>query len=119
VRVVLDVPVGHLLDDCDLVIGHGGAGTVLTALYHGLPLLVIPQLPDHLGHAGRVLATGAGEVLARDEVTPDRLRAEVVRLLDDGPHREAAAKLRQEMHQQPAPSEIVADLESVARVGIH
>jgi UDP:flavonoid glycosyltransferase YjiC (YdhE family) len=119
VRVVLDVPVDHLLGDCDLVIGHGGAGTVLTALYHGLPLLVIPQLPDHLGHSGRVLATGAGEVLARDEMTPDRLRAEVIRLLADGPHREAAAKLRQEMRQQPAPSEIVADLESVARVGIH
>jgi len=118
VRVVQDVPVGHLLPDCDLVIGHGGAGTVLTALHHGLPLLVIPQLPDHLGHSGRLLATGAGEVLARDEVTPDRLRDEVVRLLADGPHREAAAKLSQEMRQQPAPSEIVADLESVARVGI-
>ncbi|HEU5109785.1 MAG TPA: nucleotide disphospho-sugar-binding domain-containing protein, partial [Micromonosporaceae bacterium] len=65
------------------------------------------------------LATGAGEVLTRDEATPDRLRAEVTRLLADGPHREAAAKLSQEMRGQPAPSEIVADLESIARVGVN
>lgn len=118
VRVLVDVPVHHVLGECDLVIGHGGAGTVLTALHHGLPLLLVPQLPDHLGHSGRVVATGAGEVLARDEVTPERLRAEVTRLLGGSPEREAAAKLSQEMHQQPAPSEIVAELESVARVGI-
>jgi UDP:flavonoid glycosyltransferase YjiC (YdhE family) len=118
VRVVVDVPVQHLLPQCDLVVGHGGAGTVLTALHSGLPLLLVPQLPDHLGHSGRVLATGAGEVLARDEATPERLRAEVTRLLADGPEREAAAKLSQEMRQQPAPAEIVAELETIARKGV-
>jgi UDP:flavonoid glycosyltransferase YjiC (YdhE family) len=118
VTVVVDNPVHHLLSQCDLVIGHGGAGTVLTALHHGLPLLLVPQLPDHLGHSGRVLASGAGEVLARDEVTRDRLRDEVTRLLADGPEREAATKLSQEMRQQPPPSELVAELESIARVGV-
>ena len=118
VRVLVDVPIQHVLGDCDLVVGHGGAGTVLTSLHFGLPLLLVPQLPDHLGHSGRVLATGSGEVLARDEVTPERLRAEVTRLLSDGPEREAAAKLKAEMHGQPAPSELVAELETVARVGI-
>jgi UDP:flavonoid glycosyltransferase YjiC (YdhE family) len=118
VRVVVDVPVQHVLPGCDLVVGHGGAGTVLTALHCGVPLLVIPQLPDHLGHSGRVLATGAGEVLSRDEVTPERLRAEVTRLLADGPEREAAAKLSQEMSQQPAPSAIVGELETVAMAGV-
>jgi len=116
--VLVDVPIQHVLGDCDLVVGHGGAGTVLTSLHFGLPLLLVPQLPDHLGHSGRVLATGSGEVLARDEVTPERLRAEVTRLLSDGPEREAAAKLKAEMHGQPAPSELVAELETVARVGI-
>jgi UDP:flavonoid glycosyltransferase YjiC (YdhE family) len=118
VTVVVDNPVHHLLPQCDLVVGHGGAGTVLTALHHGLPLLLVPQLPDHLGHSGRVLASGAGEVLARDEVTPERLRDEVTRLLADGPEREAATKLSQEMRQQPPPSELVAELETIARVGV-
>jgi UDP:flavonoid glycosyltransferase YjiC (YdhE family) len=118
VQVVVDQPVQHLLPQCDLVVGHGGAGTVLTSLHYALPLLLVPQLPDHLGHSGRVLASGVGEVLARDEVTPDRLRSEVTRLLTDAPIREAAAKLSQEMHSQPPPSEIVAELETIARVGV-
>jgi UDP:flavonoid glycosyltransferase YjiC (YdhE family) len=118
VRVVVDQPVQHLLPQCDLVVGHGGAGTVLTSLHHALPLLLVPQLPDHLGHSGRVLASGVGEVLARDEVTPERLRAEVSRLLTDAPIRDAAAKLSQEMRTQPAPSELVAELETIARAGV-
>lgn len=118
VRVVVDVPLQHLLGSCDLVVGHGGAGSVLTALHFGLPLLLVPQLPDHLGHSGRVLACGAGEVLTRDEVIPERLRAEVMRLLADGPQRESASKLSQEMRQQPAPLDLVAELEAVARAGV-
>ena len=118
VRVLVDVPLQHVLGDCDLMVGHGGAGSVLTALHFGLPLLLVPQLPDHLGHSARVLATGAGEVLANDEITPGQVRTEVACLLGDGPQREAAAKLRQEMRQQPAPAAVVADLEAIARVGV-
>ena len=37
------VPQGFVLARCDAVIAHGGAGTMLGALAHGLPLLVIPK----------------------------------------------------------------------------
>ncbi|MFF3458159.1 nucleotide disphospho-sugar-binding domain-containing protein [Streptomyces sp. NPDC002730] len=112
VRVVEDTPLHLLVDDADLVVAHGGAGTVLTSLRAGVPLLLVPQLPDHLGHSGRVLATGAGEVLTRDEATPERLRAEADKLLTGDAYRAAANKLREQMLSLPSPAELVAEIES-------
>ncbi|MEU3465893.1 nucleotide disphospho-sugar-binding domain-containing protein [Streptomyces sp. NPDC006733] len=114
VRIEVDAPLHQLLPECDLVVAHGGAGTVLTSLLHGVPMLLIPQLPDHAGHAARVLAAGAGEVLTRDEATAERIRSEVSRLVADGPERAAAAALRAEMLAQPTPSEVAAQLEELA-----
>lgn len=113
VQVVVDTALDRLLPGCDLVAAHGGAGTILTALSHGLPLLLVPQLPDHAGHARRVAEAGAGEVLTRDEATDDRLRAAAERLLtkDGGTALGAARKLRAELESQPAPAEVAAALE--------
>jgi UDP:flavonoid glycosyltransferase YjiC (YdhE family) len=113
VHVVEDAPLHTLMPDTDLVVAHGGAGTVLTSLRAGVPLLLVPQLPDHTGHAGRVFAAGAGEVLSRDEATPQRLREEAGRLLDPeagAAVRETARRLRAEMLDRPSPADIVNEL---------
>ncbi|MEU7434024.1 nucleotide disphospho-sugar-binding domain-containing protein [Streptomyces sioyaensis] len=115
VRVVVDAPLHGLLDACDLVVAHGGAGTVLTALHHGVPLLLVPQLPDHAGHAGAVAGVGAGRLLPAADATPERLREECRRLLADGAVRGAARRLQEEMRRQPPPSVRVGDLVSAAR----
>lgn len=113
VEVVVDTALDRLLPGCDLVAAHGGAGTVLTALSHGLPLLLVPQLPDHAGHSRRVGEAGAGEVLTREEATGERLRAAARRLLgaDGGAASAAARKLRAELMAQPAPADVAATLE--------
>ncbi len=115
VRVVTDAPLHTVLGDADLVVAHGGAGTVLTGLRAGAPLLLVPQLPDHAGHAARVLAAGAGEVLTRDEADAERLRDAAAGLLDPerGAERRAAARtLRDGMLAQPAPAAaLVGELE--------
>lgn len=114
VRIVVDAPLRQVVPHCDAVVAHGGAGTLLTTLRAGLPSLLVPQLPDHAGHAGRLLAAGAGEVLTRDEATPERVVAEVGRLVTDGPHRAAARRLQAEMRAQPAPAEVVGALRRLA-----
>ncbi|GAA1068914.1 DUF1205 domain-containing protein [Kitasatospora nipponensis] len=117
IKVVVDVPLNLLLGDADLVVSHGGAGTVLTALHAGLPLLLVPQLPDHTGHSARVLATGAGEVLTRDEATVEQLREDAQSLLEDGPQRAAARRLRERILEQPAPADLVPALEQLVERG--
>ena len=38
------IPQHEFLPWCDAVVAHGGSGTVLGALAHGLPLLVVPAV---------------------------------------------------------------------------
>ncbi|GHF69236.1 glycosyl transferase [Streptomyces mashuensis] len=109
VRVVVDAPLDGLFARCDLVVAHGGAGTSMTALHHGLPLLLVPQLPDHAAHAAAVAGARAGTLLPAGDAGPARLREETARLLEDGTAREAAARLREEMHRPPPPSALAAD----------
>lgn len=111
VRIVEDVPLHLLMDDASLVVAHGGAGTALTALQAGLPLLLVPQLPDHAGHSARVEALGAGTVLTRDEATPERIREAARALLaDDAKQRAAAREARTGLLDQPTPAELVGEL---------
>ena len=110
--------VGRSLDDllpgCDAVVAHGGAGTVLTAVRHAVPMLLVPQLPDHTGHASRVLATGAGEVLTRDQADAATLLDRTRWLVSDPAPRTAVQALSEQMRAAPAPAEIVERLAAVA-----
>ncbi|KZB88329.1 nucleotide disphospho-sugar-binding domain-containing protein [Amycolatopsis regifaucium] len=114
VSLYVDAPLDGLLGHCDLLVSHGGAGSILTALSNGVPMLLVPQLPDHTAHAGRVLAKGAGEVLTRDEATDDAVATQVERLLSEPGFRGAALALREEIRAQPSPAAVVAELERVA-----
>jgi len=118
VEVLVDTSLDDVLAGCDLVVAHGGAGTVLTAVRHAVPMLLIPQLPDHTGHAARVLAAGAGEVLTRDQATDERIRKESLRLLADDDVRQGVRALADEMRRAPSPAEVasqVADLVSTGK----
>ncbi|GGO82141.1 nucleotide disphospho-sugar-binding domain-containing protein [Nonomuraea cavernae] len=114
VRVVEGAPLHALLPSCDLLVAHGGAGTSLTGLAAGLPQLLVPQLPDHQAHANRLVRAGAADLLPPDEADPAELRERALRLLHDERARQAAARLRQEIADRPAPAAVVPWLERVA-----
>ncbi|MBK1784769.1 nucleotide disphospho-sugar-binding domain-containing protein [Prauserella cavernicola] len=54
------VPIDELLRGVDVVVGVGGAGTVLASLSHGVPLVLWPQGADQPAITDRVVAAGAG-----------------------------------------------------------
>ena len=58
VRVEQFVPQAQLLPVCDAVISHGGSGTTLAALAHGLPLVLVPQGADQFDNAARAERAG-------------------------------------------------------------
>jgi UDP-N-acetylglucosamine transferase subunit ALG13 len=65
VRVERYVPQQALLPHCDVVVCHGGAGSVLGALAHKVPLVMLPLAADHHEVAAQVAAAGAGLVCSQ------------------------------------------------------
>lgn len=117
VKVVESVPLHAVLPHCDLVVGHGGAGTLLTGLTCGLAQLVIPQLVDHTFNAERFVATGAGLALTRDQADPSAIRDAVGELLEQPGYRKAAEEARAECEQRPSPAWVAQALPDLVRGG--
>jgi UDP:flavonoid glycosyltransferase YjiC (YdhE family) len=114
VRIERFVPQAQLLPHCDAVISHGGSGSVLGALTHGLPLVLLPIGADQPLNAARCEAIGVGRVLDPLTLTPEHLRETVIRVLEDPVHRNAARQVKSEIAAMPDPDRAVTSLERVA-----
>jgi UDP:flavonoid glycosyltransferase YjiC (YdhE family) len=94
-RNVKVVPVAdhdELLPGCDAVVTHGGLGTVLRALAHGVPLLMLPLGRDQYINAARAAELGAGIQLEHD-APPPRIRRTLEHLISAPQFRAAAAAI--------------------------
>lgn len=106
-----------LLPRCDVVVAHGGSGTMLAALALGLPMLLLPQGANQFSNAERCAAAGVARWLPPHEVTPGAVRDAVRLLLSDPSHRQRAEVLAAEIAAMPAPGDAVPELEALAASG--
>jgi UDP:flavonoid glycosyltransferase YjiC (YdhE family) len=114
VRVERYIPLSLLLAHLDAVVTQGGT-SILPALGHGLPLLLLPQGADQFHNAEACLAAGVGRRLLPEELTPDAVRGEVETLLLEPAFRERARHVQREIAEMPSPDEVVPLLERLAR----
>ena len=85
----------QVMAEADLVVCHGGHGTVARALAHGVPLLVVPAVGDMAENGARVGWAGVGLSLPWRLLGPRSLRVAVRRMLgDEGFARRAGAVAR-------------------------
>jgi MGT family glycosyltransferase len=105
------IPQAEVLPHCQAVVTHGGSGTTLGALAHGLPLLVVPQGADQYANADAVVAAGAGRRLGRDQTTAAAIRDSVRSLLDDPRFRRAAERVRAEIRAMPTTEHAIKRIE--------
>ena len=103
-----------VLDRVDVAVHHGGTGTVLGAAAAGVPQLILPQGADQFFNAELIERAGVGRGLVNDRQDGDAIARSVRALLDDGPERAAAARVRAEIAAMPAPAEVVPDLVALA-----
>jgi MGT family glycosyltransferase len=89
------VPQLEMLRHASVFVSHGGMNSVSESLHHGVPLVVVPQMGEQEIIASRVEELGAGLRLAKTEVTADRLRQAVQRVLGDARFRKEAALVRE------------------------
>jgi MGT family glycosyltransferase len=83
------------------VIAHGGHGTVMKALAHGLPLLTVPLGRDQADNAARVVEAGAG-LRAKPSAGAAALRRTIARLLAEPVFAESARRMAGEIARDVA-----------------
>ncbi|HEX8101788.1 MAG TPA: nucleotide disphospho-sugar-binding domain-containing protein, partial [Solirubrobacteraceae bacterium] len=84
---------GQTMPACDLVVSHGGHGTVARALSSGCTLVVCPAAGDMAENAARVEWAGVGVRLPRRLLGPRTLALAVRRALGSGAVRARAGEL--------------------------
>lgn len=109
------IPQPALLPRCDVMVSHGGSGSVVGALAHGVPLVVIPMGADQPQNAARCAALGVARVLDPIAATPESIREAVAAVLLDPAYREAVGRLRDEASALPGPGHAVGLLERLVR----
>jgi hypothetical protein len=99
-----------VLRHVDLVVHHGGSGTVLGAVQHGLPQVVVPQGADQFWNGNRLVEQGAARVVLPG-AAPGSVRAAVTALVDPAaPERAAARRLQAHLAELPEPAVVAAEL---------
>ena len=111
VRVQRWIPHEELLPWCRAVVSHGGSGSVLGALAHGLPSVLLPIGADQPATAARVAELGAAIVLDPVSATPDEIAAAVRRVLDEPAYAEAARRVRAEILALPSAAAALTSVE--------
>lgn len=106
-----------LLPSCDVVVSHAGSGTVMGALAHGLPMVLLPMGADQPLNAGRCKDLRVARVLDPTETTPELMREAVAAVLVDPHYRRAAERMRDEIANLTDPTQAVILLERLADRG--
>ena len=105
-RVEEFVPQAETLPRAALILSHGGSGTLLGALAHGVPLVLTPQGADQFDNARATAAIGAARVLMPDEIDEHAVRDAVTSALADPSCRDAAERVAGEIAAMPPPAEV-------------
>ena len=87
------------------VVGHGGAGTTLSAISFGCPLVTVPLFGDQPANGVRVATTGAGVVAPIVEIGQA-----LERVLEHDSYREAARRVAAEIRAQRPLADFVSRL---------
>ena len=106
VEAFVDQPA--VLRHADVVVHHGGSGTILGALATGTPQVLLPKGADQFENADAMAAGGLATVLEPAQATAAAVAAAATAAL--GEHRPAVEAARAEIAAMPHPAEVLDDL---------
>ena len=113
IRIEHFVPQDEVLHETDVVVTHGGSGSLMAALAHGIPSVLLPLGADQPHNAERAAELGVARVLDAAAATPDEIRDAVERTVRDEVMRERVGAVAHEFAALPGPEATVAFLERV------
>jgi UDP:flavonoid glycosyltransferase YjiC (YdhE family) len=82
-RIEQTISHSAVLDRGALLVSHAGHGSVMKALWHGRPMVLVPWGRDQPGVAARAAALGTAVVVPREQADESTLRAAIERVRDE------------------------------------
>lgn len=98
---------------CDLVITHGGSGTVRAALGLALPMVILPIAADQPANARRCADLGLARTIPPEDRSASAIREAALDVLRAPTYRQRAKRMRDEMRALPGPEYAVGLFESL------
>jgi UDP:flavonoid glycosyltransferase YjiC (YdhE family) len=93
-----------MAERCDLMVHHGGHGSVMMGLQAGTPAVIIPIITERESNARRVTALGAGEIVlptngadGEKHIDVGDFSAKVQRALAESSYRQSARRIAESM----------------------
>jgi MGT family glycosyltransferase len=111
------IPLSLLLPYCAAVVCQAGFSTVVTALNHGLPVVLIPLGADQPLVAQQMSMLVVGPVLGPTDRTVETIRGAVRLVLADRTYRDNVERVRDAMAALPGPAYGVTLLEKLVSDG--
>lgn len=115
VRVERFVPQAEVLPTVDLVVSHAGSGSLMAALAHGLPSLLLPLGADQPHNAARAAELGLAANLDAAACFSDDVASAARAVMADVGMRDRCRAVADEMRGLPDSAAAVAALEAAAR----
>ncbi len=108
------LPQSLVLGHADLCVSHGGSGSVVGALAHGVPMVLLPMGADQPLNAARCAELQIAHVLDALEATPEDVRQAAMAVMQDTAYQQNAARMQEEIATLPGPEHGVRLLERIA-----
>jgi UDP:flavonoid glycosyltransferase YjiC (YdhE family) len=81
------VPQLEVLQHTSVFVTHGGMNSTMESLYYGIPMVVVPQMPEQQMTARHIQERGLGIALDKNTVTAEQLRTTVTQVMTDPAYR--------------------------------
>jgi UDP:flavonoid glycosyltransferase YjiC (YdhE family) len=105
----------ELLPLTDVFVTNGGYGGVQYALRHGVPIVATGGKEDKPEVGGRVVWSGVGRRIRKEQPSPRALRRAIHRVLEQPRYRDASRRIAADMAAAPGYDGLTAVLDGLAR----
>jgi UDP:flavonoid glycosyltransferase YjiC (YdhE family) len=99
-RVESYVPHSMILERGKLLLSHAGHGSVMKALWYGVPMVLVPWGRDQPGVAARAEHLGVARVVSRDQLTDARLSEAMTQVLEDPRYQQRAQEISRRLQAE-------------------
>lgn len=104
------IPQAEILVDCDAVVAHAGSGSVLAALAHGCPLVLLPRGADQFDNAQVCAEAGVAKTILPADLSTAAVRDAVEQVLSDNTYAETARAVAAEIAAMPSAASVAEEL---------